>query len=54
MTGFVNLIEVLRKNKITPIFVFDGLPYPEKNITIEKKGKSKNVERERNIIKKII
>ena len=37
LSGFQNLILFLQKNTITPIFVLDGEPYPEKGITLERR-----------------
>lgn len=39
--GFINRVKYYKKNNITPIFVFDGIPPKEKKITLEKRQMQK-------------
>ena len=43
LSGFQSLCSFLQKNHITPIFVFDGEPYAEKGITLERRQERSSI-----------
>ena len=46
LSGFQSLCSFLQKNHITPIFVFNGEPYAEKGITLERRQERESIYKE--------